>query len=548
MSNQQDLHSHGLSSRLRPLIRAAAIGMGLLFGSCAIEAAAPTSNVPTPDVSLPTVAGRGIAFDTTAVDLASAGYSEQEYFLSGTAQAYVNSQPLGTDGVWNAAAGATASYVTRILVRTPSDPGRFNGTVVVEWLNVSGGVDAAPEWDFDHVELLRGGYAWVGVTAQFIGTQFLREFDATRYAPIQHPGDSWSYDIFSQAGMALLHGNPQPLGALTLRVHSLIAEGESQSAARMITYYNAIQPLSQVYQGFLIHSAGAGAALSQSFAGGGVLGGGVIPAPPGVPSTQDIAVPPTSFIRGDLQQPVLFFNTETDVSLLGAGFSVHNQPDSNVFRMWEVAGTTHADAYLLKWAAADAAQSGLAAPPFDCGNPPINNGPETFGIRAATRALALWTYDPQIRPPHSPRFSVQIITSPSPAAVIARDPATGNAIGGIRLPAIAVPIETLTGVRPPAAVAANEECILFGAASPWDGGADPWDGVPGIDPAPTPPPSLAKLYRSKSEYLIRYGLATVDSVWQRFALPEDASEMLHSAQEANVPNGAASNAAIIPDP
>jgi len=36
--------------------------------------------------------------------------------------------------------------------------------------------------------------------------------------------------------------------------------------------------------------------------------------------------------------------------------------------------TTHADAYLLKFAAADAAKSGLVGPPFNCGNPPINVG------------------------------------------------------------------------------------------------------------------------------------------------------------------------------
>jgi len=44
---------------------------------------------------------------------------------------------------------------------------------------------------------------------------------------------------------------------------------------------------------------------------------------------------------------------------------------------------------------------------------------------------------------------VQIITSPQPAAVVTRDATTGNAIGGIRLPQMAVPIETLTGIRPP---------------------------------------------------------------------------------------------------
>jgi len=155
--------------------------------------------------------GRGIAFDTSAVDLPSAGYTEQEFFISGNARAYVSSGAFGNDGIWNVSPGATAPYVTRMLVRTPTDPEKFNGTVMVEWLNVSGGVDAAPEWDFAHVELLREGYAWVGVTAQFAGAAFLHVYDSTRYASISHPGDSWSYDIYSQVAMAILHSKPRPL-------------------------------------------------------------------------------------------------------------------------------------------------------------------------------------------------------------------------------------------------------------------------------------------------------------------------------------------------
>jgi len=43
--------------------------------------------------------------------------------------------------------------------------------VIVEWLNVSGGVDAAPDWIQGHVELIRDGFAWIGVSAQFVGVE-----------------------------------------------------------------------------------------------------------------------------------------------------------------------------------------------------------------------------------------------------------------------------------------------------------------------------------------------------------------------------------------
>ena len=60
------------------------------------------------------------------------------------------------------------------LVRMPSDPAKFSGTVVVEWLNVSGGVDADPDWTSLHEEIVRRGDAWVGVSAQRIGVRAAR--------------------------------------------------------------------------------------------------------------------------------------------------------------------------------------------------------------------------------------------------------------------------------------------------------------------------------------------------------------------------------------
>ena len=44
--------------------------------------------------------------------------------LSGTAKSYT-------------ASPTTADYTTRMLVRRPADPKKFNGTVIVEWNNVT---------------------------------------------------------------------------------------------------------------------------------------------------------------------------------------------------------------------------------------------------------------------------------------------------------------------------------------------------------------------------------------------------------------------------
>lgn len=125
----------------------------------ALAPVAALASVPTPTVSIPPGGTRGFPFWSSSLDLAHFSYTEKEFLISGNAQAFVNSGTLGNNGVWNVAPGATAPYTSRILVRTPADPERFNGTVVVEWLNVSGGIDTSPDWAYSHTELLREGYA-----------------------------------------------------------------------------------------------------------------------------------------------------------------------------------------------------------------------------------------------------------------------------------------------------------------------------------------------------------------------------------------------------
>ena len=155
--------------------------------------------------------------------------------------------------------GPTADYVTRIVVRRPAGPDAFNGTVVVEWLNVSAGVDAAPDYTYLADELLRQGYAWVGVSAQRIGVEggpvAVQAPGAEGRAParasrpstrrataLHHPGDAYSYDIFTQVARAAARpGGTIPLDGLA--VEQVLAVGESQSAFALTTYYDGVQPL-----------------------------------------------------------------------------------------------------------------------------------------------------------------------------------------------------------------------------------------------------------------------------------------------------------------
>ena len=437
--------------------------------------------------------------------LQPAGYVEREFFLEGTAQSYVKRGEWGSDGVWDAAAGDTAPYVVRLLVRYPREPARFNGVVFVEWFNVSGQTEGDPNFSLLHTELLRDGYAYVGVGAQaagIYGAGGLKNVNPERYAAVSHPGDSYSYDIFTQAGRVIR--TPQdtaPLGELTSAIRHLIADGESQSASRMVTYVNAVHPLARVYDGFFIHSRSGGSApLAQD-----------------AENRPTMPTPAPARIRGDLDAPVFTIEAEGDVPR----FMAARQPDTNLIRTWELAGTAHADRYLLTG-------GGIGPLAFTCDDPlpelsvPINDGPMTYPMRAALRHLKPWIAGGPPPPRASPLATDR--------GELLRDAVTGIVAGGVRTPHVDVPVRTLNGVRAPAG--GPGFCRLVGRTDEWNGDSDPWDGGP-ADPSPTPEPVLPRLYPTQDMYLERFDEALEAGIRDGFLLREDAGVMRAEAAAHN---------------
>ena len=412
--------------------------------------------VSAPTITGPITSGKGaIVLGPPGFDLAKVGYEQHEYFMAGRANSYTSTEPLAADGVWNSiSTDGSADYTTRIVVRRPIDPAKFNGSVYVEWLNVSGGLDAGPDWTYAHVELIREGFAWVGVSAQKVGivgggsalgaSLALKNADPERYAPLNHPGDEFSYDMYSQAGSAVWFQSDTVLGGLT--PERVIAIGESQSAFRLTTYVNAIAPLTHMFNGYLVHSRGAlGSALS-----------------PSVPA------PDPTLTRTDLDVPVLTFISESDLVVNGLQYARAQQPDADRFRVWEVPGTAHADAYNLGIGdndsgdrAGDAALFQAMLTPsaevyggiISCTSP-INAGPHTYVLRAAVRALDQWIRTGDA-PASQPRITMTSATE------IARD-GWGDALGGMRTPQVEVPVATLSGEGQSGA----SFCGLFGTTVP----------------------------------------------------------------------------------
>ena len=477
---------------------------GARIVSTAFGRGSPSAAIPV--VTGPVTGGNGqIVLQGTSFPLSSVGYTQSEYFLSGTATSYAPAAPLGSSGKWRVAPATTAPYTTRIVVDRPANPARFNGTVIVEWLNVSAGADTAADWIYGHTQLIRDGYAWVGVSAQQVGVNQLKAADPVRYATLSHPGDSYSYDIFSQAGQAVRHDPAQVLGGL--RPRTVLAEGESQSAFRLTTYIDAIQPLVHEYGGFLVHSReGTAAPLSQ-------------------PPQATVNAPAVVRFRPDLGVPVLDVQTETDVLSPLIGYLPATQPDTHAFRLWEIAGTAHADAYEIALGAADTGNgatdaqelSSMLSPPvinipgaFSCALP-VNTGEEHYVIDAAEVALNRWVTT-GIRPAAPPLLDV----STSGAAPAFVTDANGNVKGGIRTPAVQVPVATLSGLGNSGSGALGVFCGLFGTTTPFTAA------------------KLAALYPTHAHFAAGWTAATVLDLVRGFITPADARHLIAAARASGI--------------
>lgn len=405
--------------------------------------------------------------------LTTAGYRQSEFFASGMARSYRAVGAEGVDGRWAVAPASTAPYRTRIVVRTPVDSSRFNGTVLVEWLNVSGGSDLPADAIYLSPELERAGFAWVGVSAQKVGVDSLREDDPSRYSSLSHPGDQFSYDIFSQVGRALLDSEGGgPLGSLHPKY--LLAVGESQSAIFLTTYIDAIQPRTHVFSGFLVHSRSGGAVTF-----------------PGSASKVDLLSGGVS-IRTDTGVPVLLMITETDEAF--GRYYEARQPDTRFVRLWDVAGASHADSYGY----------GGAATTLGC--PSLNEAPSHFIFEAALSSIDRWMRTGR-PPPMAPRMDVKLVDG---APTVQHD-ALGVAIGGIRGPWITVPVAAYSGV---AARGAPGFCTLFGSTQPFS------------------PEELTGLYGTKAAYLKLYTRATDRAIEAGYILPADRQAVLDFGRQA----------------
>jgi hypothetical protein len=282
----------------------------------------------------------------------------------------------------------------------------------------------------------------VGVSAQFVGIEGggafslpLKEVDVERYGSLSHPGDSFAYDIYSQAAQSVR--NPAGIDPLDgLEVERMIGVGQSQSASALATYVNAIHPTIDLFDGFVIHSRLRSGSLPLS-----------------IEPQADIPTPSPVFIRGDISEPVIALQNETDV----LDSVSQRQPDSDFYRMWEVTGSAHTDLFTTLTGQndkgggptyADVKEQNDARPPFIFCPIPVNDGPGHWVANAAIASLNRW-----VRTGEAAASAAPMALSEDSTDFLLDS--LGNAKGGIRTPYVVAPVAILRGgggSRPPMSV------------------------------------------------------------------------------------------------
>lgn len=476
----------GLDFMSLRVTRRALIGAALSVLACASTAAVPTPSVTGPIPSDLNSPGRNYTFFATDLDIRSRGYVEEEFFYSGTANTYdaTVAGGIGARPTPSPTANVVSSghpYTTRMVVRRPADATRFNGTVVVEWLNATSNYDVEALWFRAHEFFLRDGYVWVGITAQSgpitHATLGLKAFSPTRYGSLDLTaggtligGDRLSYDVFAQGIQAIRHAGV--LGPLGARIKTVIGAGVSQSAGRLSVFVNAIQPREQyVMDSALLYIGG-------------------------------------ERIREDLNLPVIKLLSETEYTAPASANEITSlQPDTDRIRIWSLAGASHSDwaSFAVRYAllGRDQPSAGLRD---NCANPSRSRVPDRYTISAALQWLKRWVEDAKA-PPVAPAIVLE-----ADGVTVQRD-GFGNALGGIRLAPFAVPVALDTGYNsnPPGG---GGLCFLNGTHIPFSTAV------------------LNSLYPDPASYVRQIDQAVDANVRDGFVLPEDAKEVRKEARRS----------------
>jgi hypothetical protein len=451
----------------------------VLGGQVRSDTAVPTPKVTGPIASTasPGDASHNYPFFSMRAEVSARGFQEDEFFVEGQAQAYSDTGPTSAAGTPDA--GGPYAYKTRVIVRRPVSAARFNGTVILEWINVASGVDQENDWWWSHEHLMRAGYAYVGVSAQARGLDSptgLKVWNRSRYGSLDVNASGkfmfqLSYDIYSQVAQALKRPDGTRLVG-DLGVRNVIATGHSSSAGRLSVYYNVVHSTAGIIDGFVLHGLGP------------------------------------QLVRTDIRTPAWKLLAEGDVERVG----VARQPDAEYLRTWEVAGAAHADWDLVRVIDPLTARDVPATQTKSvCDRPPFSRVPSRLVQHAVYDGMKVWI-EKGAAPPHAPPITLVSADSAAQGTrrAAVRD-ALGHALGGIRLAAIDVPTATNTGVN-----SGEQYCGIFGSHVPFDTA------------------TLARLYPTHAAYVTAVERVTDDNLKAGYITKVGADEIKQEAARSSV--------------
>lgn len=434
-----------------------------------------------------TTQSSAVLLEPYAVDrMPGYGYVQKEYFVSGIA--------------------AGAEYSTRILVRHPRDMAGFNGRALAEVSHIWGGTSV---WRAYHRQIMRAGYLWIEIDAQapsaldlikgadprryddmtFVDGELASAFSATiPFEPNPTPQllaeqydqfqQRWwaatpqSFEIIAQVALALRGDLPELSGSA---VRTLLLAGISQTGGvtrRFIEYHHG----------------------QRRRPDSGPLFDGYLPGASGGAALPDIDVPVIEVLGESEFQSVRW---ACGVSGQTRGLS-HRRPDSDTFRLYEVAGMAHRETRRMSERDMRRLQ-----------NCPLPDGarwssfPNSHVYNALLEMLAEWAELGRVPPPS------QLLSTVGETDEIARD-GLGNARGGLRTTYTDVASSTLVAATP------------VGRPSWYHG-----------NEKPLPAERMRAEYTTVAGYRARHGQVVLRMLQERFLLVEDAEELRLASEQVS---------------
>jgi Alpha/beta hydrolase domain len=425
-------------------------------------------------------------------DVSGQGYVAEEFLLNGLADVYESvsmADAMDTNTRDNVADQARRTfalktvasaqpYATRLVVYRPATAARFSGNVIVEATHPLGGGANLVWRDINSFFTARGDvYVAVQHPATLAG---LAQADPSRY-PLHSQHHSQLWGMLADTGRLLKGGSNSRLLS-GLKPKRLYMTGYSFTGVTTATFADYHHDRTRLANGEPVFDGY-------------------------IPMANAMYVKP-------LDVPVIRINTQSDFDSFGALKNRAPSSDAAIgrFRHYEVAGAAHvwterpqpneAKPYQGTPVAPAQGQPRIDAPAcmsaFPQGFKP-NDVPLNLVMTQAFQNLSVW---------------VEHGTSPPPSALIDTDAAGktlldghGNALGGLRLPEVEVPIATF-------GVGSGDVCFLFGYRMPFE---------------------LAKrkqLYGSKDAYVAKVTVVANQLAERRLIQAQGAAELAQRAAQS----------------